>query len=372
MKKAGPNKGRWFYTCQRPRDVQCRFFLFEDQAQAREKEALLRPGPILDDVVGGGSSQQGTPRSELASTAVTEPIFSQSSSVFALPPRRQRIFRGVPRSPDDTPRCDDVVGEYDSDAATDCDAASQATMARTSPGHRAPRRAAAPPKRKHLAAENGDEGAGSGRRREETGALDERNADEVMLGTSDRGQPRQSHQLHKSERSRPNDEPKTPGERAMRASFSDSLQGPASSKTRASATSEPAAKRFKTAGGAAITTLTPSRAGSAALEAGSASQDGLEADAEVTVAVLGLLRGEQVQAHVRRAVRETLNLHALKVRGLERARDLLREAVKSRDRKIAELQARVVKLENERLAERERLKKAASDLQALFQGGDSD
>jgi septal ring factor EnvC (AmiA/AmiB activator) len=90
-----------------------------------------------------------------------------------------------------------------------------------------------------------------------------------------------------------------------------------------------------------------------------------EDDADITAVVLGLLRPEPVSAAVRRAVRDTLNLHALRARGVERARDLVRQGLKKRDQQIAKLQARVVKLENERQMRRQMLRKAASDLHTL-------
>ncbi|OKL58111.1 hypothetical protein UA08_06723 [Talaromyces atroroseus] len=40
-KKAGVNRGRWFYTCQKPQSEGCKFFLWEDDAQVREKQTVL-------------------------------------------------------------------------------------------------------------------------------------------------------------------------------------------------------------------------------------------------------------------------------------------------------------------------------------------
>ncbi|KAF2277529.1 uncharacterized protein EI97DRAFT_416491 [Westerdykella ornata] len=42
-KKAGANKGRWFYTCQKQQDDvnRCKFFLWDDDAKPREERALL-------------------------------------------------------------------------------------------------------------------------------------------------------------------------------------------------------------------------------------------------------------------------------------------------------------------------------------------
>ncbi|KAI8940134.1 hypothetical protein NX059_003847 [Plenodomus lindquistii] len=50
-KKAGPNQGRWFRSCQKPEGSRCGFFLWDDQAQPREQAALMNnsrsePTPI--------------------------------------------------------------------------------------------------------------------------------------------------------------------------------------------------------------------------------------------------------------------------------------------------------------------------------------
>ncbi|KAF2831425.1 hypothetical protein CC86DRAFT_378268 [Ophiobolus disseminans] len=40
-KKEGPNKGKWFRTCQEPKEKQCTFFIWDEDASRREKAALL-------------------------------------------------------------------------------------------------------------------------------------------------------------------------------------------------------------------------------------------------------------------------------------------------------------------------------------------
>ncbi|KAG4435457.1 hypothetical protein IFR05_009059 [Cadophora sp. M221] len=41
VKKDGPNTGRWFYTCQQPRESGCGFFLWKDDAVGREMTAVM-------------------------------------------------------------------------------------------------------------------------------------------------------------------------------------------------------------------------------------------------------------------------------------------------------------------------------------------
>ncbi|KAH7354702.1 hypothetical protein BKA65DRAFT_548789 [Rhexocercosporidium sp. MPI-PUGE-AT-0058] len=41
VKKEGPNTGRWFYTCQQPKESGCGFFLWKDDALGREMTAVM-------------------------------------------------------------------------------------------------------------------------------------------------------------------------------------------------------------------------------------------------------------------------------------------------------------------------------------------
>ncbi|GME40332.1 putative px domain-containing protein [Neofusicoccum parvum] len=41
VRKEGPNKGRWFYTCQKKEDQRCGFFLWDDDAKPRMEAAVL-------------------------------------------------------------------------------------------------------------------------------------------------------------------------------------------------------------------------------------------------------------------------------------------------------------------------------------------
>lgn len=321
---------------------------------ARQKEALFARKPAAGTGTGETTPSRSsrtlraeTPQSEYASTigGNETALFSPTSSRFPTP--RRRIFRGIPRSPDEVAW---GGGGWDSDEGSDG-------------------MAEATPTSKRKRGRGDDEGAGSGannaRGRHETLEVEDFDADEVMqlVEIADRDQQLQLSQ--QSQRSQFSD-PTTPSGKGMRANFA-GLPTP-ESRNRQLVASEPGPKRFKTAQGAPALTPTPARTRNAL----SQSQESCEDDAEITVAVMGLLRGETIMMPVRRAIRDTLNLHALKARGVERGRDLLREALKARDQKIAELQSRVVKLENERLAKRERLKQATSDLQALFQDGADD
>ncbi|EPE36401.1 hypothetical protein GLAREA_05739 [Glarea lozoyensis ATCC 20868] len=42
VKKEGPNKGKWFYTCQESKESGCGFFLWDDAAVGREKQVVMK------------------------------------------------------------------------------------------------------------------------------------------------------------------------------------------------------------------------------------------------------------------------------------------------------------------------------------------
>ncbi|KAI1415979.1 hypothetical protein F5Y13DRAFT_155802 [Hypoxylon sp. FL1857] len=96
----------------------------------------------------------------------------------------------------------------------------------------------------------------------------------------------------------------------------------------------------------------------------SSSQQGPGKD--VTQEVMALLDGQNLDNHVLRNVRSTLEKHAAKARGLERGRDVSREAVKKAEARVAELQQRIADLENQRKLDAEARVKLRSDLMKLY------
>lgn len=66
-----------------------------------------------------------------------------------------------------------------------------------------------------------------------------------------------------------------------------------------------------------------------------------DGDYEITAQVMSLLAGQPIAESARAAIRDTLNKHALRERGVEIGRDLARTGLQSREAKIAELEAQV-------------------------------
>ena len=373
VKKVGPNQGKWFYTCQKDQVSQCSFFLFEDRAEAREKEAIFSNQETNESTSRDKIIRAETPQSEYASTiAGTGPLFSPTSTAFPTPVPRRRIFHGTPRSQDEVAWSSGVGGGYDSDEFSDATADGARGVGI---GHR---EAATTPtsKRKRLAGEDGDAGPGAGnlRGRVETIEFDNFDDDEVMQLVEMADPSQQLSQSQESQRSQFSDPPSTPSGRGMRAGLV-GLRTP-TSRNIFQVASEPGPKRFKTAQGAAPLTPTPARTRNAfSLPQG----DRYENDPKLTTEVRGLFKGERIPETVWRDVRKALNLHVDKGRGVERARDMLREKVKFQDQTIAELEkenaelrSRAVELENEREKLKnggEKLNRAASHFQTLFKDG---
>ncbi|KAL1865466.1 hypothetical protein VTK73DRAFT_5220 [Phialemonium thermophilum] len=89
-------------------------------------------------------------------------------------------------------------------------------------------------------------------------------------------------------------------------------------------------------------------------------------DYDITEEVMTLLGTTPLRDTVRRNLRETLNRYALRMRGIERGRELSRASLKTKDNRIAELQQRVATLENERKADRRHIRALGRGLEALY------
>jgi len=85
VKNGGKNHGRWFYTCQKPQPKRCSFFLWSDDAKVREEAAVLgnsrsEPGRAQDLPLADGGRLRSeleaprTPKTPKRQSKITEPI----------------------------------------------------------------------------------------------------------------------------------------------------------------------------------------------------------------------------------------------------------------------------------------------------------
>lgn len=96
---------------------------------------------------------------------------------------------------------------------------------------------------------------------------------------------------------------------------------------------------------------------------GTPSKDGV---GNMTQEVMSLLEGQKVDGNVLRNVRGTLEKYAAKAKGLERGRDLSREAAKKAESQIAELRQRVADLENQSQEHEEVRQKMRTEMLRLY------
>lgn len=83
--------------------------------------------------------------------------------------------------------------------------------------------------------------------------------------------------------------------------------------------------------------------------------------------VFSMLSQQPVSESTKRTLKLAMERHEARVKGLMRGRDAARAGIAERDARIAELQARVVALENGRKMDRERLRELSSGLLKLSQ-----
>lgn len=75
VKNGGKNHGRWFYTCQKPQPKRCSFFLWTDDAKIREEAAVLANSRSEPDRTQDRKrSELEAPKTPKRQSKITEPI----------------------------------------------------------------------------------------------------------------------------------------------------------------------------------------------------------------------------------------------------------------------------------------------------------
>jgi hypothetical protein len=90
VKKEGPNKGRYFYTCQEPEGQRCGFFLWDDEAKTREAGAVLA-GRTTEP---GAENEMGTGRRSGSPDKNTVEGWNESADRFMVDLARKAEARG--------------------------------------------------------------------------------------------------------------------------------------------------------------------------------------------------------------------------------------------------------------------------------------
>lgn len=85
-------------------------------------------------------------------------------------------------------------------------------------------------------------------------------------------------------------------------------------------------------------------------------------DYDIAKEVMEILKEQPLDEEITTKVRQVLNKHALKTQGIARGRDITRLALKTKESKIAELEQRIVVLQNERELDKVIIKHFKSDM----------
>lgn len=93
VKKEGPNKGRWFYTCQKAQEERCGFFLWDEDAEPRMQAALLHGGGSEQESGADGAQQQAVQQQQPSqSMRPPPPVYAQQDKPNGMFNPRKRTL----------------------------------------------------------------------------------------------------------------------------------------------------------------------------------------------------------------------------------------------------------------------------------------
>ncbi|KAB5536423.1 hypothetical protein GE09DRAFT_1139826 [Coniochaeta sp. 2T2.1] len=366
VKKANKNRGRWFYKCQKDRKEQCSFWMWEDVAQKKEKEYLFGGGRERDEgmiVTHIGSSEPPLPEhlgggyaSQSQSQRHSNRISDDDGRGYSLP----TVSTG-----------DELDFMSWADQESQNRGSEMPVVKEEEEDERRPAVAPAAGKRKR-------------------GPFVDDSEDDDLFGDTDIGSDAEREMLRLAESAKTQSQSQSQQRRESQSQQSGQFTTPSAQRTHdvfhgmptpntrsivprnslVIAREEREAKRQR---------MDPSATPSSAMEAGTGSSSSTarqrsEArssgvcgeDYPITEEVMALLGGEpMLDDDVANSVRRKLNEYALRMKGVESGRDMVRSIVKTKEARIAELQGRVAQLEKDRIADRERIKKLASMVSEL-------
>ncbi|KAK0731235.1 hypothetical protein B0H67DRAFT_549038 [Lasiosphaeris hirsuta] len=366
--KQGANNGRRFYTCGKPHDIQCGFWVWEEKAQEIETMVLTRAAAQKAQ-----QAQKAIKAGELEDTQTSMPTPSAAAGGsqplvnLAVKPRGQRIFRGAGAGQDaladsdnddsDEDYSDDGDnGDGDNDELPDFQprktrniivspfSTAKAKMAPTTPK---------PAKKRRLAHPRHGEGTDTGANIANQNGDSDLHPDEAEsegdgqgggYGESN-GKNEDHHYDGKGKNAA------TTGQGSITTSQDKSLMTPS---------------RPQTWGNAPVglpTPVTKSAHRSRLFFASNGNQssskrlgvapDVFMDDHDLTADVMGLLEDQKLEESVKQTVRQRLNTYVLQLRGIEAGRDATRAALKIKEVQVKkkELQIKMQEAEIEQLKE---------------------
>ena len=302
------NKGRWFYCCTKPKETQCGFFLWDEDAKLREEETLLGNGRTEQDMVDVTTWAPETPRRERMEQAAgwldkdpQTPVSMTKKTAYPTPGETRVKKERIPQM---TPLVERSSPTHIYDSLSGDDNFDSPTVGREG-----------------LTLANI-----MARKRKQDFDFKSEPSKAQKLGSPPTSRRRSTtNDLVKAENGI---------ERYTTPSTVRRLDFGTPSTSRAPATPSNVQASYPS------TTLTPSRITC------SRDEDG---NYDITTSVLSILQSASMPSATRQAIQQTLNSYALRVSGIERGRDITRVALKKKDEKIAELEQKIQKLHEREL-----------------------
>jgi hypothetical protein len=301
VKKEGKNQGRWFYTCQQS-DNGCGFFLWEDDAKPREEAAVL-------------SGKRSEPQKE----GVQEGWNAGRSRQEQQPPERKGLFQNNPGN--------------DRDEST--------ASPSPPPSYRSEASGANRTKRSAMDAELEDDG------------FDLDNLGENELARIENGLPPETP--HKAQKAGVYATPATTGKRKL--PWLEESKTPSTATTTNGGYFDTPSKQPMQSSSAIETPTGPATIATASSPSPptrfkDALHNPADSSSSLTSEVLAALSSVKLPKDVLEQVRSICTKHDLRNQGIVKGRDISRLALKAKDAKITELQARMASLEADREVER--------------------
>lgn len=305
VRKDSANKGRWFYCCTNPKETQCGFFLWDEDAKLREEETLLGNTRTEMEMMDVTPRAPETPRNERMGNAggwldedPQTPVGIHRTTAYPTP-GESRVMRD--KSSQITPLLERSSPTYKCDPLSGDDFDTQK------------------PRRDGLMLADI-----TARKRKQDFDVESEPSKAQRLGSPPLSRRRfTTKDLAKREASFGR---YTTPSTVRRLDFGTPI------------TSKAAAVPANAQPSYLPTTPTTSRISSLPDENG---------NYDITSSVLSILQSASMTSATRQNVQQTLNSYALRVSGIERGRDITRVALKKKDEKMVELEQKIQQLEQE-------------------------
>ncbi|KAI9885528.1 MAG: hypothetical protein M1823_002667 [Watsoniomyces obsoletus] len=325
-KKGGPNHGKWFYKCQKPQHEQCKFFLWEQDAKAREEDAMPVHNPRPE------AATINYPKlREMPTDVRSKPVPSTANNLGNSPVNNQRSPVNNQRKGATSPTFDDNDNGPDDDWSLSGDEEAQIMFEASHHQTGSPRRRIPQPETPRKATKIVSFGSPGKQSNPPSSMIQKTNGTTRALIDFVTGVPKT-----------PSRNINTPGGITGTPSRNTNAPGGISGQLLSPPATTPTPTRFRD------------------INVGFGGADSTLAE-EILKAVETTGR---LNDGAKNEVRNICNRHALRTQGIEKGRDISRLAIKAKETKIAELEFKIGLLE----AEHQKDKQIINELKEMLKG----